>query len=170
MANWREIAGYEGMYLVSDEGQVVSLPRKIKSGNKILFRKGKSLKPNKRGRCGLFYDAVALSKDGKTVWHSVHRLVAEAFIPNPDNLPEVNHIDKNPMNNRADNLEWCTKQYNIEFSKNLPIYQFKDNGEICRFKSITDASRQTGICRTAINNALKGRAITAGGFRWAYCE
>lgn len=172
MALWREIAGYEGMYLVSDEGQIVSLPREVSGRNKFgditAHRSKRVLKNHLRGRNGLLYECVALTKNGKTERISVHRLVAQAFIPNPDNLPEVNHIDKNTKNNRVENLEWCTRQYNIEYSKNKAVVQSNKNGVVARFKSITEASRATGIGRTSINNVLKGWSKTAGGYGWQY--
>lgn len=99
MENWKEIAGYE-KYFVSDKGRVKSLKR---GGERIL-------KPqfNKKG-----YLIVNLSKNGKVRGFLVHRLVAEAFVPNPKNLPEVDHLNDNPADCRADNLEWVTHSENI---------------------------------------------------------
>lgn len=174
MALWKEIIGYEGLYLISDEGNIVALPKLVKGRNKsgsiVAKRKAKTIKKFLRGKNGLMYEGVALSRDGVTKRYAVHRLVAEAFIPNPDNLPEINHKDENPLNNQADNLEWCTRQYNIDYSKSKPVVQIKDDEAIGKYKSIKEASRATGICRTSINNALRGWSKTAGGFRWSYCE
>lgn len=169
MALWKDIAGYEGLYQVSDEGDVISLPRVVKSGNKTLHRKGRPIRPGLRGRGGLMYKMVVLCKDGESKTCSVHRLVAQAFIPNYDNLPEVNHKDQDTLNNRVDNLEWCTRQYNIDYSKSKPVVQIFDGKEIARFKSIKEAGRVTGVKRTSINNVLTGWAKTAGGFQWSYC-
>ena len=70
---------------------------------------------------------VGLFKDGKTITYSVHRLVAETFIPNPDNLPEVDHRDNNPANNCVTNLRWCTRKQNAEYAVENGVYKFGDN-------------------------------------------
>ena len=170
MALWKEIAGYEGMYLISDKGEVISLPRTVKCGDKTLHRKSKPIKTHWRGREKLKYEAVSLSKDGTRKTFSVHRLVANAFLPNPENLPEVNHKDGNTFNNAVENLEWCSHQYNIEYSKNKPVAQIKDGIVLAVFKSIKEAGKQTGIKRTGINNVVCGIAKIAGGFNWKYCD
>lgn len=168
MAHWKEIEGYEGLYLISDEGEVMSLPRVIKRcgirGNK--YQKQRILKPgNRAGK----YKFVVLCNDSYEKKFSVHRLVAEAFIKNPNNLPQINHKDENPSNNKADNLEWCSQQYNIEYSKARRISQYDKNGEkIAEYKSIVIASEVTKISRTAINNTLLGWSNTAGGYYWKY--
>jgi hypothetical protein len=94
---WKDIAGYEGHYMVSNTGKVYSYKRK------------KVLSPSTQG-----YHQVCLCKNGKVRSFHIHRLVAEAFIPNPENKPEVNHIDHNTDNNYADNLEWVTKFENYK--------------------------------------------------------
>lgn len=175
MALWRDIAGYEGLYRISDEGEVVSLPREVMvdCGNgmfKTMHRSEKKLTPHLRGKNGLFYPAITLSKDGESKAFSIHRLVALTFIPNPKNLPEVNHKDENPLNCRADNLEWCTRQYNAEYSKAKKVAQYFDGEKIAEYKSIVVASDITGIGRTSINNVLCGWTRTAGGFEWKYCD
>lgn len=163
MATWKHVVGYEGLYLVSDEGDVMSLPRA--NGN----RKRKLLKPGKRGKGNLLYQFVVLSNGVETKKVSVHRIVAEAFLPNPNKLPEVNHKDENPLNNRVENLEWCSRQYNIEYSKAERISQYSLYGEkLAEYKSISVASAMTGISRTAINNSLTGWSKTAGGYAWKY--
>lgn len=161
MAFWKEIPGYEGLYLVSSDGDIVALPKKSR-------KKGRLMKLSLRGTDYLKYQCVRLSKDGKTKSCSVHRLVAEAFLPNPEGLPEVNHKDKDPMNNRVDNLEWCTRQYNIEYSKNKAVLQMIGGVVVNIFDSITHASEITGINRRSINNVLTGWAATAGGYQWKY--
>ena len=114
MALWREVAGYEGLYAVSDEGEVVSLPRVLSNGRGTFKTTGKALKQGTRAGK---YKFVHLSKGNVQRCVSVHRLVAMAFLGNPENLPEVNHKDENPSNNRVENLEWCSRQYNIDYSK-----------------------------------------------------
>lgn len=167
MANWKEIAGYEGMYIISDEGVVVSLPRIITNYRGSYERPQKELKPGHRGKGNLQYEFVVLFKDGKCDHRSVHRLVAEAFLENPDNLPEVNHKDENPLNNHVDNLEWCSRQYNIEYSKNKAVVQMDMDGEeIAEYKSVNYASDITGVGRTSISNCLNGWSESAGGYKW----
>ena len=107
-----DVKGYEGHYLVSNLGRVISLRNKGGLRKEPLVVKSWINGHNKKG-----YNAVCLYKDGKTKQVTIHRLVAEAFIPNPNNLPEVNHKDKNKRNNSADNLEWCDRKYNVNYSK-----------------------------------------------------
>lgn len=102
---WRDIKGYEGAYQVSNFGNVRSLNFMRRKEVRELAKK------NMRG-----YPYVILYKDTKIQRKRIHRLVAEAFIPNPDNLPEVNHKDENKANNRVDNLEWCTHKYNFDYT------------------------------------------------------
>jgi len=119
---WKDIKNYEGLYQVSNLGNVKVLDRivnsAIKNNNKVK-RLGKTLKQyNKQG-----YMQVVLTYNKIRKYCNVHRLVAEAFIPNPNNLPQVNHIDENPLNNRVDNLEWCTAKYNCNYgNRNNKIY------------------------------------------------
>ena len=169
MARWKDIAGYEGLYQVSDDGRVKSLPREKCNGRGCYRTKERILRPGKRGRDGLLYQFVVLS-DGETVsHHSVHRLVADAFLENQEMFPEVNHKDKNTMNNCASNLEWCTRGYNINYSKAKRVSQFNNCGEkLAEYQSIVVASEITGISRTAINNNLKNWSKTAGGYIWKY--
>lgn len=105
--NWKPVPGYEGLYEVSDKGNVRSLNYRGNGETKLL-----SPALNKKG-----YKHVGLHKDKKTTTFQVHRLVALAFIPNPDNLPQVNHKDKNTGNNCVENLEWCDGIYNIRHAQ-----------------------------------------------------
>ena len=112
---WKDIEGYEGIYQVSNKGRVKSLKRKICSNSnnhKYNTLSEKLLKLSGGGK----YIQVILCKDGKTSAKLVHRLVAQAFIPNPNNLPCVNHKDENKKNNDVRNLEWCTYKYNNEYN------------------------------------------------------
>ena len=110
---WRPIVGYEGLYEVSNTGQVRSLD-KYDSMNRFL-----------RGRIlrlftdGLGYLRAQLYSSSKRKSFLVHRLVAQAFIPNPDNLPQVNHRDENPSNDNVDNLEWCDGKYNVNYGTRI---------------------------------------------------
>ena len=112
---WREIKGYEGLYEVSNLGRVRRLDGIVNTDIKNVskrFLKGRILKPSTNSNG---YYRVILSKDSKTKMHFIHRLVAVAFLPNPDNLPCVNHKDENPKNNSVWNLEWCTQKYNMNY-------------------------------------------------------
>jgi hypothetical protein len=170
MAEWKPIKGYEERYLVSDEGEVLSLPKVVNNGWRVSHRKEKLLKPGLRGNEYLLYKFVILSdEDGNSKKFSIHRLVAEAFLENENNYQEVNHIDKNTLNNNVSNLEWCNRKYNVEYSKNLRVEQYTLRGEkIAEYKSISYASQITGIGRRNINNALSGWSNTAGGYIWKY--
>lgn len=160
MALWLDIAGYDGMYQISDEGEVKSFHARDKNG--------RILKPGKRGRGKTRYAFVVLT-DGEAQKHfSVHRLVADAFLDNPTGLPEVNHKDENTMNNRVENLEWCDRRYNIEYSKSKKVGQYSNGEKIAEYKNAVRASEMTGIMRTAICNVLNGWAHTAGGYVWKY--
>lgn len=103
---WKDVPNYEGLYQVSNLGRIKSLRDKNgKAREKIL-----KLKLSKFG-----YYQICLCKNGKQKWYFVHRLVALAFIPNPNNLPQINHIDENKTNNYVENLEWCTSKYNSNY-------------------------------------------------------
>lgn len=159
---WKPVKGFEGLYLVSDIGEVYSLLT-----NKCLL-------PAKK-RTG--YLQVTLSKNTLLSYHLVHRIVAEAFIPNPDGKRQVNHIDGNKSNNSVSNLEWCTCRENIihsiyELGNNkIPVNQFTKDGKFVKgWDSIIEASKGTGIKAQHIwRNAQKIRKST-GGFVFKYDE
>lgn len=119
---WRDIPNFENLYQVSNFGNVKTLEKYVGTGiknNLKVKRKERLLKQyNKRG-----YLQVSLSKNHKRYYFGVHRLVAQAFLPNPNNLPQVNHIDENPLNNNLSNLEWCSAKYNCNYgNRNKKIY------------------------------------------------
>lgn len=122
---WRDIKGTNGYYQVSSWGRVKSVDRcVIGSDGRQIMRKGKLLSPyiTKKGYLKV---ALYLNNNGENTKFRIHRLVAETFIPNPQNLPEVNHIDGNKINNSVTNLEWCTGEYNREHAQML------QSGKVC---------------------------------------
>ena len=126
MEEWKSIPGYEGLYEVSSYGRVKSLEKyRYNNGRKQLLKE-KILKPhNTKG-----YFMICLYKNKTYKSYQIHRLVAQVFIPNPDNLPEVNHKDENPGNNNVENLEWCTHQYNSNYNdvQKRRSQRMKENG------------------------------------------
>ena len=117
------------------------------------------------------YLRVTLYKNGKQKHFLIHRLVAQAFIPNPKNLPEVNHIDKNPVNNKVDNLAWCTAKENSRWSKSKPVIMYYPNKKDKKiFSCIREAEKETGINNSSISRCCKGKQAKAGGYKWEYVE
>ena len=183
---WKPIEGYEGLYEVSSLGNVRSLDRlDIYKGKYKRYFKGKNLIPIfDRGG----YLQIMLSKNGKVQTYKLHRLVAKAFIPNPDNLPQVNHKDENKQNNCVDNLEWCDSTYNINYGTrnekhrqkmigkfgkenhtSKPIIQITKEGEfVKKWDCAAEVERELGIHHSNICNCLKGRYKSTGGFIWKY--
>lgn len=118
---WKDILNYEGLYQISNLGRVKSLERKVEYINKSKYKKEyKTTKTYEEKLIQQYmnesgYMRVHLSKNGKSKFHFVHRLVAQGFIDNPENLPEVNHKDENTINNSVKNLEWCDRLYNANY-------------------------------------------------------
>ena len=173
---WMPIKGFEGVYEVSSLGNVRSLDRERKnhSGGTAKI-KGKTLKPHKNSNNN--YLLVNLRHDGIENKCLVHRLVAEAFIPNPNGLPQVNHKDENVRNNRTDNLEWCDQYYNnhygtarerIEAKRRIPVMQYIGDTLIAEYPSAREAARVLGKSEAAISRCCNGIYKTAYGFRWRY--
>ena len=124
---------------------------------------GRILKPEiRRG-----YYSVDLMKNGKRYKFRVHRLVAEAFIPNPDNLSQVNHKDEDRLNNIASNLEWCDNTYNSQYPNDLSVYCLELDKY---FKSASEAAVHTEVCRTSIVKCCNHKLQQAGGMLWCYSK
>ena len=159
---WKDIQGYEGKYMVSNYGRVKSLNYNNTGKEGIM----------KLTKDGNGYLQVQLHKDGKVKECRVNRLVAQAFLENPDNLPEVNHKDKIRTNNNVENLEWCTTQYNVEYSKAKAVIGInKVSGLILEFPSSREAERQTGINQSHICACCKGKRYkSVGGYVWFYAD
>ena len=176
---WKDIEGFEGLYQVSNMGRVKSLERTVWNSGKGCYRTvpEKILKADKDGSD---YLQVLLYKDGKTKMYKIHRLVAQAFCENQMGYSEVNHIDENKENNRAENLEWCSRSYNCNYGarnkriaekKSKPVLAIdKRTGLILEFTSALEAEKQTGINNGNINKCCKGKLKSCGGFYWMYAN
>lgn len=160
-------------YSVTDDGRVFSL-NYWGSGEK------KELKPS---LCHGYY-SIVLYRDGESKTYQIHRLVALTFIPNPDNLPAVNHKDEVKTNNMVGNLEWCSIKYNNTYGtrneriaetqlnrkdRSKPVKQFtKDGVFIKEYPSTKEVERQTGYINAHISSCCTGRYKQAYGYIWRY--
>lgn len=165
MEVWKDIEGYEGLYQVSNLGRVKRIVGEGCRCERIISRCTNQ-------RLGRVY--VMLSKGGKRKNVTIHRLVANAFIPNPNNLPEVNHIDEDPSNNVVDNLEWCTRTYNSNYGtvrdrarkSNRQCVECVVDGVV--YASLGEASRYIGCDKTRLWKYLKRKIEFIDGFRISY--
>lgn len=189
---WKDIKGYERLYQVSNLGRIKSLERKVISYNRgRTYERTYPEKILKQAKDKDGYVQVNLSKNGKGRTRKVHRLVAQAFISNFEEKPEVNHINGIRDDDRVDNLEWCTssennihaykvlkrgyklpnkeqrKKYLDKVSKEIIQYEIKIV-EKARYKSIREAERQTGILHTLISKCCNKKQETAGGYIWKF--
>jgi len=184
---WKPIKGYEGYYEISNRGRVKSLERDIWNGHNYYKSKEIIMKPapNSDG-----YPQIPLCMNGKSTSIAIHRLVAIAFIPNPNNLPMVNHKDGDKTNNLPYNLEWCTNRDNIihgfrilgrrpshlgkfGYDNHLSkeVIQLDLNGnEINRFGSTREVERETGFQHSNISACCIGKRHTSYGYRWKYAD
>lgn len=171
---WKRIEGYE-QYEVSNLGRIKSFKQNSTKGEISLGNR------DKKG----YLTKTLYSGDGSKKTFKVHRLVAEAFLPNPDDLPQVNHKDENKTNNEIHNLEWCDAKYNLSYgtrtdrarktnmccsSTSKKVFSVDKDGAVERFNSIGSAERATGLSHSNIVRALKERALTCGGRKWYYIK
>ena len=162
---WKDIKGYEGLYQISNLGRV----KRVTTGR--ILKGGK----DKDG-----YLMVKLYKNNIRSNKKIHRLVAEAFIPNPENKPQVNHADENKTNNSLDNLEWMTAKENINHgtrneraakTKSIPIIATNlTTGESQEFNSTKECARQLRLDPGNITKVLKGKRKTLGGYTFEYAK
>lgn len=182
MEIWKDIKGWEGYYQVSNLGRIRSLDRNIYCKSKNQYTKfdnihkfkGQIIKPNEE-RNG--YYQVHLCKHSKKKWMKVHRLVAEAFISNPDNLLQINHIDGNKKNNNVINLEYCTQSENITHAyknglikpatSSIKMYDLNMN-YIKTFNSIGDAAKYINRASSSIVCNLLKKTKQCGGYIFKY--
>jgi hypothetical protein len=170
MEIWKDVVGYEGIYEISNLGRVKSLERSEWCGrnNSIRVRKEKFLTCgiNRRG-----YRTAHLCKNGKINGHMVHRIVALAFIPNPNNLPHINHIDGNSSNNHIENLEWCDPKHNVNHAYENELTTTSDKttlihietGESFHFRSKMKASEFLGKSPNYLSHHMgNGKSVLCG--------
>lgn len=169
---WEQIPGFEGLYEINNLAQIRNA-------------KGDVLKQQIRREKYTCYKVVHLWKDGKYHHKGVHRLMAETFLPNPEELPIVNHKDEDGTNNLLSNLEWCDRSYNASYGsapkkiskafkgkeseKRIPVQQIKDGVVIKEYACAGDAEKETGISMANIRLVCRGKRKSAGGYVWNYC-
>ena len=173
MPEIKPIEGYEN-YFVSSDGKIYCNSRRWRGGGThdepSMHQLKATVKEN--GYCSV------LLRGNIDKRFYVHRLVAQAFIPNPENLPQINHKDEDKQNNDVSNLEWCTARYNLAYgsrhqremeTQGHPVLQFSLDGKLVnRFFSASEATRQTNISRINILDCCYGKANVAGGYIWAF--
>lgn len=166
MTEWRDVPGFEGLYKVTTEGKIYSL-RRHKWITQTLDRYG--------------YLKVVLFKNGKSTYTTAHRVVASAYIPNPENKPSVNHINEDKADNRVCNLEWVTVKENdnhgtrnerMRRSKLVrPVIGTDPDGVEHYYEGVKDAFRATGIYWSQIRRCCTGIIPkTTNGFTWRYAD
>lgn len=155
--DWRDIPGFEGLYQVSNLGNVRAL-------NYHYSGKVKNLKQFDRG---IGYLVVHLCKNGLQKYYYVHRLVGQAFIENPFNFNEINHINENKQDNRVENLEWCSRDQNVRYSKAKRVKCYKNNKLIKEYEAIRDVIKD-GFSQSAVSNCCLGKRMTHKGYSWSF--
>ncbi len=173
---FKQIVGYEGLYEVSNIGNVKSCSRLVKCGKgfKVIKEHLVAQKDDNRG-----YLTVNLWKNNKLAHHKVHRLVASAFIPNPNNYRDVNHKDENKYNNSVENLEWLSHKDNLNFgtrnkranntrSKAVQQIDKITNETLATYKNAYIAENQTGIKECSISECCRNKRKSAGGYKWQF--
>lgn len=174
---WKDVKGYEGYYQVSNQGRVKRLERVAIGNGGSLHYLNEIIMKTWHDRNG--YEQVKFMVKRVKKHKQVHVLVAEVFYDNTDNLPEVNHKDENKANNNANNLEWCTSNYNIHYGtgrqrskekqKRKPVIQIDTEGNIInKYTSTLEVSNKTGYTRASISGACHGYYKQAYGYRWEF--
>jgi hypothetical protein len=187
--SWKDIDGYEGLYQASNRGRIKSLRKTITypSGRKEVRPEAiRKLIYNKNG-----YTYVGLTKNKKQTLHRVHRLIAKAFVPNPNGFPEVNHEDFNKKNNDFENLKWCDKFYQNQHAatkpnrkwqrhrvgmtgklnpKSKPVVQILSGNIVNRFESACMAAEKLGLQQSKISACCLGKRHMHGGYSWRFAD
>lgn len=186
---WKPIKGFEGLYEISNKGNVRSLDRYVMNGNRCCLLKGKPIKPYLTLKGYLIVD---LYKNSQRTHYLIHRLIAEAFIPNPNNLPCIDHINTIRTDNRVENLRWCSckenmnnpltrEHINIKIRSKevqekrlatvrkkqschceIPVYYVDEDGSKISFKSMAEAQRQTNVHHACIALSINKKRPISG--------
>lgn len=176
MEMWKDIEDYVGYYQVSNKGNIKSLKRIVMRDNGWKFTVSEKILKTSIGTSGYLRAFLYFDKKSKT--KSISRLVAKAFIPNPLNKKEINHIDGNKLNNVVSNLEWVSPKENMAHawemglinkkSSMIPVLMSKlDGTPLLWFDSMSEASRETKTDLTSISNCCKGKQKTGNGYKWS---
>ena len=184
---WKDIAGYEGLYQVSNQGRVKSLERYVENrvAQNYQPERIRTLMERKKPGQETGYKAIILYKNNKGKNCYVHRLVAAAFVPNPENKKTVNHINGDKHDNRAENLEWMTYRENNLHAytsglndsshrrnrcDSIQVAQYDSDMNLIKvYPSMNEAERQTGIDRTAIGHGIR-KGWRYGGYIWKFVD
>lgn len=182
---WKSVEGFEGLYEVSNLGRVRSLDREVRNRGGIAVKRGKILSPK---NVNTNYKAVNLWKKNKGYMRLVHRLVAIAFLPNPENLPQVNHKDEDPSNNNVNNLEWCDSAYNANYGTAIarrsaktkgvprpqngkPIAQYTKDGRLVKiYLTAMEAARALTADNSSICHCANGAYKSSYGYVWRWVD
>ena len=174
---WKDIVGYEGVYQISNFGNV----RSLKYWSNIHKKYYDRIKILKKRNNNLGYEVINLSKFGIKKYYTIHRLVAKAFIPNPNNYKEINHIDGNKRNNYVDNLEWCTRSQNMlhAYNKGLKkgiskynkkVLQILDGKIIKIWNNISEIKNTLHLDYSSIFQCCNKKRNKCGGYKWEYAK
>lgn len=180
---WKAVPGYEGYYEVSDQGRVRSVKRVVEfKDGRVAHYRSRVLSPAlSKNYC---YYMVMLNRNNVGKKIAIHRLVALAFVPNPNGYNVINHKDENPLNNKAENLEWCTFQYNIAYgtkfergykngagSRHKGIAKYDANGnKLCEWESIRKASVAEGVSTTTIRRFARNEQVQENGYVYKFLK
>lgn len=183
---WRDVVGYEGYYMISSYGRLLSSARTVKRNNKgDLPISPHLMKLVTSSHNGIDYNYTQLLRNNHRKNVGIHRLVAQAFLPNPNSYSDVDHIDRNGLNNHVSNLRWCSRSLNMlnentrkvisasQHKKTLPtlrkpIVQLKNDVLINTYNSISEAETKYGYSAAQIVGVCKGRGKTHKGYKWMY--
>lgn len=177
---WKDVVGYEGYYQVSNLGRVKSISHRVRCRGGFRTLPTKLMSPQTNNKKNFYY-FVRLHKNGVAKPYFVHRLVAAAFIDNPNNLPQVNHKDGNKRNNNVNNLEWCSASENMHHAFNVGLitanithyrgvkaYRVKDNSFVGEYKSQHEAAKILGLNVAHICSVLHNRCEHTKGYYFRY--